>query len=320
MRSQLPKVLHPLAGKPMISYGIETASQLGAGKPVLVVGHELEQVRAAVGDGVQYVVQEERLGTGHAVLQAWAALEGLSDTVVVYYGDMPLLTAETLRRLVAAHAEGRGPVTMLVLLARDPRGFGRVVRSADGDVLGIVEEVDCTPEQLDIRELNAGVYCFDSAWLWDHLPRLQPSRSGELYLTDAVGMAVAEGADVTAVVTDNEAECLGINTRVHLAEVENELRHRINLQWMQSGVTLLHPETAYIDATVEIGRDTVIHPNTHVRGETRVGEGCTLGPNTVLVDSVVGDRCTIRQSVCEGTRVEAGAELGPFEWRQGTRS
>jgi bifunctional UDP-N-acetylglucosamine pyrophosphorylase/glucosamine-1-phosphate N-acetyltransferase len=312
MKSERPKVLHPLAGKPMVSYGIETAAQLGAGKPVLVVGHALERVRAVVGEAVEYVVQEERLGTGHAVLQARPHLEGRCDTVLVYYGDMPLLSGETLRRLLALHAEGRGPITMLILLAQDPRGFGRVVRDAGGSVLGIVEEVDCTPEQLPIRELNAGVYCFDAAWLWDHLPRLQTSRTGEYYLTDTVGMAVAERAEVMAVTTDDEAECMGINTRVHLSEVEEELRRRINRHWMLSGVTLVHPATTYIDTAVEIGRDTVIHPNTYLKGETRVGSHCTIGPNSVLVDSTVGDRCVVRLSMCEQSFLESGREVGPF--------
>lgn len=312
MKSERPKVLHPLAGKPMVSYGVETAALLGAGQPVLVVGHGMEQIREVLGDTVEYVVQEERLGTGHAVLQARPLLEGRSDVVLVYYADMPLLTVETLQRLLALHAEGRGPVTMLALLAQDPRGFGRVLRDSAGCVLGIVEEVDCTPEQRAIGELNAGVYCFDAPWLWACLPRLPLSRKGEYYLTDSVGIAVAEGVGVAAVTTDDEAECLGINTRVHLAEAEKVMRQRINRSWMLAGVTLVDPQTTYIDATVQIGQDTVIYPNTHLRGETRIGSRCAIGPNCLLVDTTVGDRCAIKLSVAEEARLEDDVDVGPF--------
>jgi len=312
MNSGQPKMLHELAGKPMISYGVETAVQLGAGKPVLIVGHGGERVQETLGETAEYVVQEERLGTGHAVLQARSVLQGRSEAVLVYYGDMPLLQVETLQRLVALHTEGRGPVTMLILRAPDPRGFGRVVRDVSGGVLGVVEEVDCTEEQLAIRELNAGVYCFDAAWLWDRLTRLPRSRKGEYYLTDTVGMAVSEGAAVMAVTTENEAECLGINTRVHLAEATSVMRRRINRRWMLAGVTLVDPATTYIDAHVEIGQDTVIHPNTHLQGETRIGSHSIIGPNSVLLDSTVGERCSIMASVCERVILEDGASLGPF--------
>jgi len=312
MKSEQPKVLHLLAGKPMISYSVETAAQLGAGKPILVVGHGMEQVREVVGDAAEYVVQAKRLGTGHAVLQARPVLEGRCDTVLVTYGDMPLLTEETLRRLIALQAEGCSPVVILTLLADDPRGFGRVVRDAEGRVLGIVEAVDCTPEQLAIRELNAGVYCFDAPWLWEHLPRLPLSRKGEYYLTDLVGLAASEGVDVATVTTDNEAECLGINTRVHLAEAEKVMRQRINRRWMLEGVTLVDPATTYIDVTVEIGQDTVIYPNTHLRGQTHIGRRCAIGPDCVLVDTIVGDNCKIQLSVAEGALLEDDVDVGPF--------
>ena len=312
MKSEWPKVLHLLAGRPMISYAVETAAQLGAGKPVLVVGHSMERVREVVGDAAEYVVQEKQLGTGHAVLQARSLLEGRCDAVLVTYGDMPLLTVETLRRLIARQAEDRSPIAVLTLRAENPRGFGRIVRDAEGHVLGIVEEVDCTPEQLAIRELNAGVYCFDAPWLWEHLPRLPLSRKGEYYLTGLVGLAVAEGARVATVAADDEAECLGINTRVHLAEAEKVMRQRINRHWMLEGVTLVDPATTYIDATVEIGQDTVIYPNTHLRGKTRIGRQCAIGPNCVLVDTTVGDRCSIKLSVTEQALLEDDVDIGPF--------
>jgi bifunctional UDP-N-acetylglucosamine pyrophosphorylase/glucosamine-1-phosphate N-acetyltransferase len=312
MKSRLPKVLHPLVGKPMISYGIETAARLGAGKPVLVVGHGMEQVRATVGEAAEYAVQAEQLGTGHAVLQARSLLEGCSDAVVVYYGDMPLLTVETLQQLLDLHAEDRSPITMLTLLAADPRGFGRIQRDSEGHVLGITEEVDCTAEQLETREMNAGVYCFEASWLWENLPHLQLSRKGEYYLTDTVAMAAAQGTAAMAVTTEDDTECLGINTRVHLAEAEKVMRQRINRKWMLAGVTLVDPATTTIAATVQIGQDTVIHANTHLQGATQIGRDCSIGPNSVLVDTIVGDRCQIKLSVTEQARLEDDVDIGPF--------
>lgn len=312
LKSAIPKVLHRVAGRPMVLYNVETTAQLTTTPPVLVVGYGMDLVRQAVGERAQYVVQEQRLGTGHAVLQARALLEGRCDTVLVCYADMPLLTLDTLRRLVARHGEARGPITLLALVADDPRGFGRIERDGRGRVTAIVEEAACTPQQLAIRELNAGVYCFDAAWLWPRLPRLPLSPQGEYYLTDTVAMAVAEGHEVSAVTTDDEIECLGINTRVHLAEAEKAMRRRINRHWMLQGVTLLDPETTYIDAGVVIGQDTVIFPNCHLWGQTRVGKDCAIGPDAVLVDSVVGERCTVRLSLCERARLEDDARVGPF--------
>jgi bifunctional UDP-N-acetylglucosamine pyrophosphorylase/glucosamine-1-phosphate N-acetyltransferase len=201
---------------------------------------------------------------------------------------------------------------MLTLLAHDPRGFGRVVRDDGGRILGIVEEVDCTSEQLAVRELNAGVYCFDASWLWECLPRLPLSRKGEYYLTDTVGMAATEGANIAALTTDDEAECLGINTRVHLAEAERLMRQRINRHWMLAGVTLADPATTYIDSTVDVGQDTVIYPNTHLQGRTRIGRHCAIGPNSVLLDTEVGDRCSIELSMTEQALLEDDVNIGPF--------
>jgi bifunctional UDP-N-acetylglucosamine pyrophosphorylase/glucosamine-1-phosphate N-acetyltransferase len=320
LKSAIPKVLHRVAGKPMVLYNVETMAQLTSTPPVLVVGYGMDQVREAVGERALYVVQEQRLGTGHAVLQARALLEGRCDAVLVCYGDMPLLTLDTMRRLVAQHAQGCGPITLLALVADDPRGFGRVMRDDRGCVVGIVEEAACTPEQLFIRELNAGVYCFDAAWLWQHLPRLPLSPQGEYYLTDAVAMAVAEGCDVSAIGTDEVVECLGINTRVHLAEAEKAMRQRINRHWMLQGVTLVDPVTTYIDASVVIGQDTIIFPNTHLWGETTVGRDCVIGPNSVLVDTTVGERCTVRLSLCERTRLKDGTIIGPLAHLQGEKT
>jgi len=314
MKSALPKVLHPVAGKPMIAYSIDRAWELSRRPPLIVVGYGAAQIAAVIGERARFVTQQEQLGTGHAVMQARDALAGQAQTILVTYGDMPLLTGETLRRLLDAHlAAGDTPVTMLSVIADDPRGFGRVLRNEQGDVTAIVEEAVATPEQLAIRELNVGVYCFDADWLWAHLPQIPVSQpKGEYYLTDIVGLAAAEGRRVQALVTEDGNETLGINTRVHLAQAETIMRQRINRKWMLAGVTMIDPESVYIEAEVEIGRDSVIYPNSFLQGQTTIGKNCRIGPNTLLRDCRIGDRCELKMSVLEQAVVEDDVDIGPF--------
>ncbi len=313
MKSDIPKVLHPLAGRPMVLHALETAHQLTDAPPVLVVGHMAEAVLDVVRERVLAVEQEEQLGTGHAVLQTREVLRGRADLVLVSYADMPLLRARTLSRLVGRQQENSGPITMLTLRRDDPQGFGRVLRDEDGVIRAIVEEAVATPEQLAIRELNAGVYCFQAAWLWEHVDEIPLARpKGEYYLTDLVGMAVDEGLAVEAVATGSADEVLGINNRVHLAKAERVLRRRINERWMLAGVTIVDPATTYIGEDVVLGRDTTVQPNTHLRGKSRIGKRCIIGPNTVIEDSTIGDRCAVRASLVEQAVMEAGSDVGPF--------
>jgi bifunctional UDP-N-acetylglucosamine pyrophosphorylase/glucosamine-1-phosphate N-acetyltransferase len=255
------------------------------------------------------------------VLQARSLLQGHADLVLVSYADMPLLAAETLGRLVERQRQNPGPITMLALVQEDPRGFGRVVRDDSGAVVEIVEEAVATPEQLGIRELNAGVYCFHARWLWEHVDQIPLSLpKEEYYLTDLVGMAVKQGLRVETVIADHAVETLGINTRVHLAEAETVLRRRINERWMRSGVTIVDPASTYIEPAVTIGRDTTIQPNTHLRGETVVGQRCTIGPSAIIEDCTIGDGCVVLASVLEQAVMEDGADIGPFSHlRQGAR-
>ncbi len=321
MKSDLPKVLHPLAGRPLVTYAVETARALTDAEPVLVVGRGAEAVRETVGEGIVFVEQAEQRGTGHAVLQAREVLQGQADLVLVTYADMPLLTVETLRRLVEQQQESPGPMTILTLVSDNPRGFGRVIRNESDVVVQVVEEPVATPEQLAIGELNVGVYCFDADWLWAHVDRIPlslPKR--EYYLPDLIGMAVAEGLRVEAVVTEDASEALGINTRVHLAEAESALRRRINERWMLTGVSIVDPATTYIEPSVTIGQDTTIRPNTHLRGQTKVGKHCHVGPNTIIVDCQIGNRCRVLASVLEQAVMEDGSDIGPFgHLRKGAR-
>ena len=209
---------------------------------------------------------------------------------------------------------------MLTVVTDDPRGFGRVVRDVAGQVAAIVEESDCTPEQLAIRELNAAVYCFNATWLWENLPHLQASPKGEYYLTDMIGMAIAQGRSVNAVVCSDASQLLGINTRVHLAEAERVLRERINRQWMEAGVTMLDPATTYIEPLVIIGPDTTILPNTFLQGKTTIGSGCRIGPSSVIENGQVGNGCIVTMSVLEDAVMEDESNIGPFgHLRKGAR-
>ncbi len=312
MKSDIAKVLHPVGGKPMVQRAVATAGRLSDRLPVLVIGHEGEAVRTVIGEQAEYVLQAEQLGTGHAVMQAADHLRGKADIVLVFYADMPLLRAETLQRLADAQVSNRGPITLLTSIADDPRGFGRIVRGTDGAVTAIVEERECTPEQRLIRELNAGVYAFQADWLWAHLPRLTPKSKGEYYLTDLIGLAADEGLPVIGIQGDDPAEVIGVNTRVHLAEAEAMLRRRLAEHWMLEGVTMLDPTTVYLQEDVTIGRDTVILPNTHIRGKTVIGEHCVIGPNTVIDDSRIGSNCKVESSFIDQAVLEDQVRVGPF--------
>jgi bifunctional UDP-N-acetylglucosamine pyrophosphorylase/glucosamine-1-phosphate N-acetyltransferase len=312
IKSKIPKVLHPIAGRPMVEYVLDAVASVAVDKPVLVVGHGAEAVRSTLGDALVYALQEEQLGTGHAALQAQEVVEGHADTVLVLYGDMPLLSPATVGDLVTTHEGGAAPITMLTCIHEQSMGFGRILRDEAGRVIGIVEEHEASPEQLEIRELNPGVYCFDSGWLWQHLPRLPLSSKGEFYLTDLVSMAVDEGHFAATVAVQDPLETLGVNDRLHLAEVEAVVRRRICEQLMRDGVTIIDPGSTYIDAAVGVERDTIIYPNTYLQGSTCVGENCLIGPNATVRDSNVGDNCRVEMSVIEGAIVEDEVHVGPF--------
>lgn len=313
MKSSMPKVLHPLCGKPMVWHVMEALKSATTDKPVVVVGHGAEAVKKYLGDSAECVLQEPQLGTGHAAMQAESLLKGKTDLVIVTYADMPLLRSETFTRLVETQRLNPGPFSLVTVFAEDPRGFGRILRNADGTVSAIVEEYVATPEQQKIKELNVGAYCFNAGWLWDALHRIPKNeKKGEYYLTDVVELAVKENLPVQAVVHDDFIETIGINTRVHLAEAEAAMRMRINREHMLNGVSMIDPASTYIDAGVRIGRDTTVMPNTYLHGETEIGEGNVIGPNTIVRDSKIGNRCKVLASVLEGAVVEDDVDMGPF--------
>jgi len=319
MKSDLPKVLHPLCGKPMLWHVFEALKDVATEKPVVIVGHGAEEVKRYLGDSAECVLQEPQLGTGHAALQAESLLRGKTDSVIVTYADMPLLRGDNFKRLLETQRLNSGPLSLLTVIADDPRGFGRIVRKADGTVEAIVEEYVATPEQRKIRELNVGAYCFKADWLWDALHRIKKNpKKGEYYLTDIVEIAVNDNLPVQAVVHDDFIETIGINSRIHLSEAEAALRVRINREHMLNGVSMLDPASTYIDIGVKIGRDTTVLPNTYIHGNTEIGGWNVIGPNTIIRDSRIGDRCKVLASVMEGAFVEDNVDIGPFaRLRQG---
>ncbi|MEI8131362.1 MAG: bifunctional UDP-N-acetylglucosamine diphosphorylase/glucosamine-1-phosphate N-acetyltransferase GlmU [Leptolinea sp.] len=312
MKSNLPKVLHPLSGRPLIQYALEAVQGLTANPPVVVIGHGAEMVRLTVGSAARFVIQQPQLGTAHAVMAAEPILEQEADYVIVTYADMPLIRAETIKQLTEAELAFDGPITMLTGFAEDPRGFGRVERAPDGSVQAIVEEAVASAAQLAIHELNLGIYCFKAVWLWGALKRIKVSPKGEYYLTDVVAIAREDGLKAQAIVLNDFSEAIGINNRVHLAEAEALLKQRINRQWMEFGVSIIDPASTFIGPAVRIGQDTTIWPNTHLRGDSVIGEETCIGPNCIIEDAVIGSRCNIQSSVIEKAVVEDEVSMGPF--------
>jgi len=312
MKSELPKVLHPVTGQPMILHALQAARQASTEKPVVIVGHGADSVRKVVADLAVCIVQEKQLGTGHAVQQAESALAGKSDLILVTYADMPLLCRETLEELVKTQRSNQGPLSLLTVKSEDTRGFGRIIRTSEGSVQAIVEEAIATPRQLEIKELNVGAYCFSADWLWQTLRQIKVSSKGEYFLTDTVEVAVRAGLTVLPLVLDDLLETIGVNTRVQLAEAEVAMRQRINTGHMLAGVTLIDPQSTYIDSGIIIGKDTVIWPNTILQTGTEIGRHCEIGPNSIIRATKIGNGCKVLASVLECAILEDDVDMGPF--------
>jgi bifunctional UDP-N-acetylglucosamine pyrophosphorylase/glucosamine-1-phosphate N-acetyltransferase len=313
MKSALPKAAHRLCGKPLARFAVDLTRGVGADRVIMVVGHGADAVQNAVGEDVEYVLQEPQLGTGHAVQQAAPLLRDFTGTVLVINGDVPLVPQETLAALLARHRETGAAATLLSAVLDDPASYGRIVRRPDGAVARIVERKDATPEIAALREVNAGVYCFAAPELFRAVSGLdRNNQQGELYLTDVIEQLTAEGKRVEACVTEDPLVMQGVNDRVELAQAAAVLRERINRGWMLEGVTLIDPATTYIDADVEIGPDTVIYPMTLLEGRTRVGAGCQLGPGARIVDTTLGNGVTVQSSLVVEAEIGDETRIGPF--------
>jgi bifunctional UDP-N-acetylglucosamine pyrophosphorylase/glucosamine-1-phosphate N-acetyltransferase len=313
MKSALPKAAHRLCGKPLARFAVDLTRGVGAARVIIVVGHGADAVQNAVGEDVEYVLQEPQLGTGHAVQQAAPLLRDFTGTVLVINGDVPLVPQETLAALLARHRETGAAATLLSAVLDAPASYGRIVRRPDGAVARIVERKDATPEIAALREVNAGVYCFAAPELFRAVFGLdRNNQQGELYLTDVIEQLAAEGKRVEACVTEDPLVMQGVNDRVELAQAAAILRERINRRWMLEGVTLIDPAATYIDADVEIGPDTLIYPMTFLEGRTRVGAGCQLGPGARIVDTTLGNGVTVQSSLVLEAEIGDETRIGPF--------
>ena len=321
MRSALPKVEHPLCGRPLLLHVIDALREAGIDRLVIVTGHQEERVQRLLrgldqpGLHLSAVTQAEQRGTGHAVLQARDAVG--TGRVLVVNGDLALIRADQIRLLLG---ESKAKAAIAVAAVPEPHGLGRIVRDEAGGVAAIVEEADADPAVAAVTEVNLGIYAFDAAWLWSALGSLAPSRSGEIYLTDAIALAARDPGGVRALRVLAPDGRINIEDRRDLARAEGLLRKRIIDHWLSAGVTVVDPATTYIDAEVRIGADTVLEPGTHLRGATQVGGECRLGPNTIVRDTTIGDGCTLVGCSIEGAVLGARVAVGPYSTlRPGTR-
>ena len=312
-RSARSKLVHPLAGRAIIDWVLGALRAAGVAPIAVVIAPESGEVRAACGSGVEFAIQHEPRGTGHAVQAAEAALRGFDGSVLVLYGDLPMLRAETLRRAIATHRTAGAAVTLLTATVDHPQGWGRIIRGGDGAVCAIVEERDASPAERAVREVNVGVYCVRVPLLFELLRQVTPNNAqGEIYLTDIIARAAAAGLPIADATVD-VAEVAQINSRGELAAMEKAVRDQINSKWMEAGVTLEDPDTAYIGADVTIGRDTVVGPNVQLRGRTTIGDGCRIDGSAYVVDSVIGDGTHLRFGVViTGSQIGARCVIGPF--------
>ncbi len=316
MKSGVPKVLHPVLGRPMVSYVLDAVRDLSPKHIVVVVGHGGDDVKRAIGaeKGVVYVEQREQLGTGHAANCAGEALRGFKGNVLILNGDYPLITSKTLKRFVAKHEKGGARISFLTARFDDPRGYGRVLRNNKGEVERIVEEKDASPDERKVTEINSGTYCVEAAFLWNVLGGISSrNRQKEYYLTDIVEAAVKESSEIRGVVVPDAREVLGVNDRVQLSEVESLLRERVNSSLMRSGVTIIDPASTYVSPDVRIGRDSVVYPNTYIYGRTGIGCSCAIGPSVWIEDSELGDGVAVKfSSYISNAIIKNHVTVGPF--------
>lgn len=327
MRSKTPKALHPVCGRFLLAHILDALGEAGVTRRVVVVGHQAEAVRTAVdaryGAGVvEYALQAEQRGTGHAAQMAEPVLAGHAGTILVVPGDAPLLSADVLRDLIATHrAERAGATLLTTILPEDAGGYGRVLRDDAGNVTGVVEARDATPEQRAVREINTSVYAFEASALFTALRDLRPNNAqNELYLPDVIAAFHAAGARVAAHVCPDPDIVLGVNTRVELAEIGAKMRRRILENLMLSGVTVEDPAVTYVEAGVRVGADTTLLPFTHLRGDTIIGEDCVIGPHAHVTNARIGDGVTLRAAFVEGAEIGDNCRIGPFaNLRPGTK-
>lgn len=313
MKSRQVKVLHPVCGIPMVEHVLRAVEPLQCDETVVVTGHGSQAVQDALGPRYSYVLQKEQLGTGHAVMAARARLENKKGQTIVLFGDTPLISSETLQSLLHEHRLSQAAVSILGAHMEDPHGYGRILRDERGQVQRIVEEKDASADEKEIKEVNTGFFCFETEHLLMALDRIDNhNKQQEYYLPDCIQVLKQLGYPVVAHMTHKVEETMGVNDRVALAHADELMRKRINTHWMEQGVSMVDPHQTYIDPDVTIGMDTHIYPGTIISGQSRIGEGCVIGPQTTIENSIVGDGCRVRQSKMVDSHVAADVNIGPF--------
>lgn len=318
MQSKLPKVLHPLLGRPMLKYVTDVAHSVGSNPVLIVIGYEGRQVSTALGSQYQYIWQHEQLGTGHAIMMAKEVLSTLQGDLLVLYGDTPLLKETTLKELIALKQKTQAQAAILTTILASPAGYGRIIRNTEDFITGIIEDKDADSVQKEITEVNTGVYCFTISDLLNAIGELSPANAqGEYYLTDVFKIFFTRGLKIVGLQTNAATEVMGPNDRLQLANTERLLKLSINEQWMQRGVTIQDPEFTYIAPEVEIGRDTSILPGTFLMGQTKIGPNCIVGPHSRLINSQIGAGTVVQYSQVVNAGLEPGKTIGPFVFISG---
>ena len=316
MKLELVKVLHPILGLPMLFYPIELSLKgIKAEKTIVVVGHQADRIQGMFKNfKIDIALQKKQLGTGHAVLPAIPFLQSFSGTVLILCGDVPLVELETLRSFIDTYKENGSTLSVLTAVVKEPFGYGRILRNSEGWLEKIVEEKDASEKERMIREINTGIFCVKAPFLMEGLREIgKENAQGEYYLTDLVEVAKKRGLRCSAHIVADPVEVMGINTRVDLAMANEVLRQKKLKDLMLSGVTVVDPKTTYIDRTVEVGKDSILYPNCHLQGKTKIGERCIIEPNSKISDSLIGNDVTIRaNSVITESKIEEGASIGPF--------
>lgn len=312
MKSQTPKVLHEICGHPILLHIGKTLKSAGISSPIVVSPPYPIDYTFTMGQGYRYVVQNSPGGTAEALLVSKKKISKGTTDILCVNGDCPLLSPSTVNLLYSTHKKSNADITFLTSAWPPQKGLGRVIRNESNQIIGVVEEHLANEEQIKINEVNGGIYCLKTENLWRRLEKLVPSKNGELFLPDLIATTVSEGGEVNNLEVDDPNEILGVNTRSQLANAETLMRERIRLYWMNEGVTLFDPASVFIDSSVIIGTDTTIYPNTHIIGEGQIGKRCKLGPNTMVMNSVIGDECTITSSMVSGSFLGDRSDVGPF--------
>jgi len=313
MKSNLPKVLHNLAGKPILNYVLDTVDQLEVKRKILIVGYKSNKIRELIGDKIEYVEQKEQLGTAHAVLQTKKLLSDFKGDVLILSGDVPFLTVKTLKKLLKYHQTNNFCCTLISTILKNPKGYGRIIRDKKGEIKGIIEEVDLSADRKKITEVNSGIYCFNKDKLFRALEKVTPNnKQGEYYLTDTVEILLKEGLTVGNIIVKDYSEILGINSRLDLTDASRKVYQKTLQDLMLQGVTIVDPNSTFIERGVKIGQDTIIYPFTIIEKDTKIENSCLIGPYSHLIDANIGKGVRVWASIIESSTVKEGANIGPY--------